>query len=129
MDFKKHTRLNVIQHTIRTPTHVQWGDTNTITRSNEAFVTCIKKYKGEHPIQHIHKFLSILFILVFHMSTKKFFTCTLLHRYERMVKNEKEYGIILRNLQGEQSLHNHYQYEIDVTSTSLLTVCGYRSLH
>ena len=56
-----HTKLKL--HTIKTPANVKWCDTNTIPSCNETFITGVKKDKGEHSIQHVHKIFSIFFIL------------------------------------------------------------------
>lgn len=50
-------------HTIETPANVKWGNTNSITSRNKTFVPGVKKDKGEHAIQHVHKIFPILFIL------------------------------------------------------------------
>lgn len=50
-------------HTIETPAHVEWGNTDGIPSSNETFVTGVKEDKREHSIQHVHKFFSIFFVL------------------------------------------------------------------
>lgn len=54
---------NVKPHTIKTPANVKRNNADSITSCDEAFISSVKKDKGEHAIQHIDKFFSIFFIL------------------------------------------------------------------
>lgn len=63
MSQQNHKTDEIHLRTIKTPAHVEWGNANGIPSSNETFVTGVKEDKGEHPIQHVHKFFSIFFIL------------------------------------------------------------------